>query len=445
MSILVDLINSSLTQIDLSEIEVVKAKHCISFNELMSVYEEDLVVTQSFRDCMAVCLAVSTSVKLESEPLWFYLVGAPSSGKSTICELLCADEHNTRPLSKFTGLVSGSRQGQHLIPFLQNKCVIVKDGTLLLESTPQQLANVYGELRDIFDGSLEAKYRNGVSASFSNITFGMIIGITERIYALSMAALGERFLHCRLETSRETEKERNKTAIRNILSGCKLSVAEGNDEGDSRSFPKQRQYTAGFINHLHSRLSNEDIIRPSFTEEDCDLIQALADVVACSRASAPRKHDREEITYDSRPEASTRLVKLLSKMALCLCYVFSCTKINNNIRRVLCKIALDTAQGNGGRQFNILKAITLSQQGLNKQAVAVVTDVPLETLNRKIDDLRSMKIIVQFKEASRGHSTGRRNHVLQCPVWVTNSFRRSFKAVRELNEKTKTENVGRST
>jgi len=427
---LLELISSSLVQIDLAEVEVTKARHCVTFDDLMNIYREDLLVTQSFEDCMAVCLAFHTSVKLEGEPLWMYLVGAPSSGKSTICELLCADEHNTRPLSKFTGLVSGSRQGQHLIPFLQNKCVIVKDGTLLLESTPQQLANVYGELRDIFDGSLEAKYRNGVSASFSNITFGMIIGITERIYALQMAALGERFLHCRLETTRETETERNATAIRRILSGCKLSVAQGNDEGDARSFPKQRQYTAGFINHLHSRLANEDIIKPNFTDEDCLLIQAISDVVACSRANAPRKSDREEITYDSRPEASTRLCKLFSKLALCLCYVYGTNKITKDITRILLKVALDTSRS---RQFDILKAITLSANGLNKQAVAVSTEVPLETLTRKIEDLRSMKVIGQEKEANR-QGQGRRNHVLTCPAWVTNSFRRTFKTLNGLSD-----------
>ncbi len=429
MNSIVELINASLTQIDLAEVEVTKARHCIDFTSLMGIYREDMVITSSFEDCMAICLAVHVAVKLESEPLWLYLVGAPSSGKSTICELICADEHHTRALSKFTGLVSGSRQGSHLIPYLQNKAVVVKDGTLLLESTPQQLANVYGELRDIFDGSLEAKYRNGVSASFSNVTFGMIIGITERVYALNMAALGERFLHCRLETTRETETERNSTAIRRILSGCKLSVSQGNDEGDSRSFPKQRQYTAGFINHLHSRLSNEDILKPSFTDDDCLLIQALADLVACSRASAPRKSDREEITYNSRPEASTRLVKLFSKLSLCLCYVYGCNKLTNTVKRVLCKVAIDTAHG---RQFDILKAICLSQQGLNKLAVAASTGVPLETLTRKIDDMKSMEILLQSKENQR-QSTGRRNHVLTCPVWVLNAFRRVFKAVKALN------------
>ena len=426
MSTLIDLINSSLTTIDLADIEVVKSKHCVDFKQLISIYEEDLVVTQSLKDCFALSLAVHVSVKLESEPLWLYLVGAPSSGKSTVCELLSADEHNTRPLSKFTGLVSGSRQGQLLIPFLQNKCVIIKDGTLLLESTPQQLANVYGELRDIFDGSLEAKYRNGVSASFSNISFGMIIGVTERIYALNMSALGERFLHCRLETTRYTEVQRNVSAIDRILNFSKLSVAEGNEEGDARSFPKQRRYTAGFINHIHSRIVNEDIIRVRYTSDDAMLIQSLADVVACSRASAPRKSNNEEITYDSRPEASTRLVKLLSKVALSLCYVFGTNSITPDIRRLLCKLAIDTSYG---RQHTILKAITLSKEGLNKLAIAAATEVPIETLNRRIEDLKSLRVIIQSKETNR-KITGRKNHVLTTPAWVTNAFRKAYKEYR---------------
>jgi len=423
---LVELINSSLEQVDLDNIEVVDAKHCTSFNDLIEIYKEDLTVTQSFTDCLAICLATHVSVKLEGEPLWFYLVGAPSSGKSTICELLSADEHHTRPLSKFTGLVSGSRQGSHLIPLLQNKCVVIKDGTLLLESTPQQLANVYGELRDICDGSLEARYRNGVSASFSNITFGMIIGITERIYGLNMAALGERFLHCRLDTTRETEQTRNVKAIFNTFNNARLSVAEGNEDGDCRSFPKQRQYTAGFINHLHSKIINEDIIRVSATDEDCLLLQALADVVSCSRASAPRKSDRDDISYDSRPEASTRVVKLLSKVTLGLNYVFGVSKLTPEIKRLLVKVTLDTSKS---RQHDILKAICLSKEGLNKQALVSATGVPLESINRKIEDLQSLNIVIKEKETER-RLTGRRNHVLTCPPWVVNSFRRTYRNIK---------------
>jgi len=420
---MLDIINNALTQIDFDTVSTVKAKACHSFDELINVYREDLVITDSFVDCLAICCAVHIAVRLESDPLWIYLVGPPSSGKSTICDLLSADEHHTRALSKFTGLVSGSRQGQHLIPMLQNRCVIVKDGTLLLESTPQQLANVYGELRDIFDGSLEARYRNGVSASFSNISFGMIIGITERIYGMNMSALGERFLHCRLETDRENEIRRNNSAITSLLKGIKLNVAEGNDNGDARSFPKQRSVTAGFLNHLHSRLSNESIISPNYKPEDVELIQSLADVIACSRASVPRQKN-EDIAYTSRPEASTRVAKQLTRLAVCLCYVYGVNGFNEKIRNNLRKVALDTSFS---KQHDMIKCVALAANGLNKSSVSVITDMNIDTCSRRIEDMISLGIFNKDKEPNR-QGRGRRLHVVTCPDWINKSFRIAYNA-----------------
>jgi hypothetical protein len=425
----IDLIRSSLSEVKLDEVVTVQPQQCDSFHRLMDIYAQDMTVTQSMVDCLAIGMAVHIAVALEGDPLWMYLVGAPSSGKSTICELLCADEIHSRPLSKFTGLVSGSRQGSHLIPMLQGKCVVVKDGTLLLESTPQQLANVYGELRDIFDGSLEAHYRNGVSASFSNISFGMVIGITERIYSLNMAALGERFLHCRLETSRDIEKQRNANAVANIFESAGRTNFEGNDAGDSRSFPKQRAYTAGFLGHLHGRIRNEEIIRPSYTQYDVQLIQALADMIACSRAQAPRSKEYgvNELLYDARPEASTRVVKQLSRLALCLCYVYNTKSITKPIRSLLTKVALDTAYS---RQHNILRTIALSAGGLNRQAIAAQTMIPLDTISRRIDDLISLGILIPSYSEHRS-AQGRAGKVLKCADWIGNALRMIEKHIND--------------
>lgn len=414
----VDLINQSLTEIDLSEVITVKPQRCENFYELMDIYRKDMTVTDSMVDCMAVGFATHIAVKIDGDPLWLYLVGSPSSGKSTICELLAADEVHSRPISKFTGLVSGSRQGSHLIPMLQNRCVIIKDGTLLLESTPQQLANVYGELRDIFDGSLEAHYRNGVSASFSNISFGMVIGITERIYGLNMSALGERFLHCKLETTRETEQLRNRSAISSIFSASKLTVAEGNDLADKRSFPVQKSFTAGFLSYLHNRVTAEEILRPSYTQEDAELIQAMADVIACSRAQTPRKDGQEEIMYESRPEASTRVVKQLSRLALCLCYVLGKSSIDSEILRLLKKVTLDTAFS---RQYSIIRHVAMSQNGLNRQSIAALTEIPLQSILRRIEDLCSLGIFISDSATIRPKQ-GRSVPVIKCDPWVQKAF-----------------------
>ena len=418
----VELLRSSLKEVKLDEVVTIRPQTCESFNTLMHVYRQDLTLTQSLEDCIAVSMAVHISSVLDGEPLWLYVVGSPSSGKSTLCELLGSDETHSRALSKFTGLVSGCRQGTHLIPMLQGKCVIVKDGTLLLESNPQQLSNVYGELRDLYDGSLNAEYRNGVSASFSNISFSMLIGITERIYSLNMAALGERFLHCKLETTRETETERNHKAIQSVFSATSRTVLEGNEAGDSRSFPKQRAYTAGFLSYLHMKIRSDEVLRPGYTRADADLIQALADMIACSRAQAPRVREYgspSELLYDARPEASTRVVKQLSRLALCLCYVFGVKEITPTICRLLTKVALDTAYS---RQHTIIRTVALSH-GLTRTAISSLTNIPLESISRRIDDLISLGIFLPDSQSNRPQR-GRSVPTLKCAPWIEDAFRR---------------------
>lgn len=419
---ILELISSSLTEIDLTEVSLVKSKQCLSFKDLINIYRKDLTITDSFIDCLAICCATHLAVKLESDPIWLYLVGPPSSGKSTICDLLSADSKLTRSLSKFTGIVSGDRKGKHLVPSFQNKCVIIKDGTLLLESNPLQLANVYGELRDIFDGSLEVSYRNGIEASFRNVNFGMIIGITERVYQLNMAGLGERFLHCRLETDRQNEIERNKSVINALLGGIKLNSSEGNENGDARQFPLQKQYTAGFLTHLHNRLTDKDIITPSYTQNDVNYIQSVADVIACSRASVPKTFKGDVIIYNSRPEASTRVAKQLTRMVIALCYVYDVKSITSQIKQNVCKVGKDTSYG---RQHDLIKTVALSQNGLNKSALAALTDIPLESCNRKIEEMESLGIFVKHKETNR-LMPGRKNHIIMTADWITNSFKTMY-------------------
>jgi hypothetical protein len=418
---IIDLIKASLVEVKLDEVVTIKPQQCSSFDDLIEVYKQDMSVTPSLEDCMAVCMAVHIAVALDGDPLWTYLVGAPSSGKSTICELLCSDELHTTPMDGLTGIVSGDRKGKHLVPLMQGKCVVVKDGTLLLESNPLQLANVYSELRCIFDGSLVKHFRNGVSAEFNNVSFGMIIGITERVYSLNMAALGERFLHCRLETTRDVEKARNAKAVQSIFEHTSKTNFEGNDAGDSRSFPKQRAYTAGFLSHLHSTLRNNDILRPGYTDHDVALIQSLADMIACSRAQAPRSKEfgSSELLYDARPEASTRVVKQLSRLALCLCYVLGTTEITQRIRVLLTKVALDTAFS---RQHNIIRTVALAESGLTRQSIAVLTSIPLETITRRIDDLISLGILIP-NDTDHRPVRGRTVPTLKCARWIQDAFR----------------------
>jgi hypothetical protein len=399
-------------------VQTVKPSACRSLGDLLTTFRTatpQMTITQSFEDCVVLCMAVHVSIRFDGDPLWMYLVGAPSSGKSTICELLSADERHTFTLSKFTGIVTGSPKGEHLAPKLNARCLVIKDGTLLLEGSKETLAGIYGELRDIYDGSLSIDYRNGRSGNFKNISFSAVMGMTERIYGLNTAILGERFLHCRLEMARETELERNRSAIRQVLTNSKPAVSDDNPDGDSRSFPVQRSAVAGFLQHMHSHIRDNTIIQPSYTTEDELLIQAMSDVIACSRAS------NDDDSYDARPEASTRVVKQVARLAMALCYVTESSSLNDYVVRLMLKVCLDSSFGH---QYRIIDCIAQAgEAGINRQGVAMLTNIPLETMSRRLKSLEKLGILERELEDAR-QGRGRRNHVLKVAEWIRESFDR---------------------
>jgi hypothetical protein len=144
-------------------------------------------------------------------------------------------------------------------------------------------------------------------------------------------------------------------------------------------------------------------------------------MIACSRAQAPRSKEfgTSELLYDARPEASTRVVKQLSRLALCLCYVLGVDSITQRIRVLLTKVALDTAFS---RQHNIIRTVALSQGGLTKTAISFQTAIPLETISRRIDDLISLGIFIP-NDTDRRPSQGRAIPTLKCAGWIRDAFR----------------------
>jgi hypothetical protein len=410
-------------EVVLDEINVVSMAKCTSFEQLVDCYREDLTIDKSFIRCLAVGVAVHISRLLTGDPLWIYLVGPPSSGKSTICELLAAYEIGTKCLSKFTGLMSGMGEGNHLISRLIGLCVIVKDGTLLLDLSVQQLQNILGELRDIYDGSLEAFYRNGVEASFSGVTFSMIIAITEKVYTLSMSALGERFMHIRLEHSRELEAERNNRVIDTMFGGGIQRFDINNSAESVLKFPKQAAMTAGFLDHLTHKIKDEPLIQPHCSKEHRDLLRYLGIIIAASRGEPAVDHRTQDVQYDATVESSTRVVKVLSRAAYCLCYVLGKKEIDQEVMDIVITMAHNTAFG---RQYQMLHYIAM-HDGIQRASLSQGVGIPLETVTRRIDALMTLDIleIAEGKRAERGRGVPS----IKCVDWVQEAFRKVEKYV----------------
>jgi hypothetical protein len=166
-----------------------------------------------------VCLATVATGWTEGDALWVYVVGAPSSGKTELVRAFKDDGSRTRFLSSLTpnSLVSGLRDGKHLLPDLNRRTLVIKDFTMTLESNRENRDALFGALRDAYDGSYAKAFGTVGTLGFDS-HFNLIAAVTTAIdgYYTVQSILGQRFLIVRTSfpDEFESDQERDVRAVR---------------------------------------------------------------------------------------------------------------------------------------------------------------------------------------------------------------------------------------
>src|SRR5262249_23758004 len=121
-------------------------------------------------DVVDVTLAVPAGNKLlKTDSLWLFLKGPPGSGKTEMMNALKGLPEWAMLVSNLTpaALISGfgdptkDRTGQSLLPQLDGKTLIVKDFTTILSMNPTARDEIFGILRDAYDGHASKNFGTG--------------------------------------------------------------------------------------------------------------------------------------------------------------------------------------------------------------------------------------------------------------------------------------------
>ena len=405
----------------------VEPEACDSFDSLWSQIEQELHTTEAMYDSLAVVMAISVSLNLGDVPLWAFLVGPASSGKSTISAILESATPYSFSVSKLTGMFSGFKskgdKDHGLVPLIQGKTMVIKDFTTVLTSPPTERDRVFGDLRDLYDGAGAAQYRNNVRRDYKGVRFGIVACVTDAIHAYNQTGLGERFLKCeidsvwddagRMERASSSHGGHIDKAMDSLLeSVCNVEIqATGNLSGiQSRAW--------GLLDNLYEHAEEKANISAVATgvanSSDYKLyVSHLAQLVALARANVERDRDKE-ITYRPRAELGVRLAKQLMKLTVSLCLVFGVNEPNDRIRRIIRKVALDTAIG-----FNleIILAVAHSKSGgLTRDELATKMNISVTKVVRHLSNMKELNIVreVKQKQTVGQHSTrGRRKVVVR--------------------------------
>lgn len=269
-----------------------------SLDDLYLIYKKWLHIEDTKR--VDVVLATYLTHQLEGTPIWLIIVGNSGDGKTEQVVALNKCPH-FRMLHKITSktLVSGSKDVRDLAPDLNNKIVVIPDMAQLLQLHPQEKGELWGQLRDLFDGYAGIDAGTGKRVKYEGIRVTLIACSTPKIDSqiLVHQDLGTRELIYRSED----------VCDENTL----MSMAFKNEEMEKQMKQELSEITCNF-------LKDKQIVRKEITEEELTELMNISMFISRVRASAEYDSYTNELRNFVYPERPTRIIKQLKRLYLAL-------------------------------------------------------------------------------------------------------------------------------
>ena len=360
-----------------------------ALKDVFTVYKKWLFLANT--DAIEVMLAVMMSNFIEGDPLWMFIVSPPGGSKTEMLMSLsrCENAFMISSLSAHS-LISGASHNNgdpSLIPKLNGRILVVKDFTAILSKRDQEKDEIFGTLRDAYDGTCVRTFGNGITRSYKS-RFSIIAAVTPSIYELSAQhlSLGERFLKYMVGSSlyhasedeiirRAVENVNKETAMRDELADVVAALLK-------RSPPDKLPY-----------------IGPEYTTK----LVALARFGARMRGVVGREHYRPEIVT-GRPsaEVGSRLGKQLSKLAMAIAIVNGRNRITEHEYRLVKKTMLDTIPQRVDDMVKTMwkKAPTVDDT-LRTKEISYLTRYPLATVSRLLADMNILDIVTKTGKSTQ--------------------------------------------
>ena len=320
-----------------------------------------------------VVLAAVVAHNFPGDPVWLFLVGPRGSCKTELLRTLTSSK--TYTLSSLTqhtlisGLKAKGGADPSLLPKLDGKVLVMKDFTTMLSARQEVRADIFGQLRDIYDGYCEKSFGSGVGKRGYKCHLGLVVGVTPVIdrYSSVDQALGERFLKFRLSykypdkaVRRARENAGEQLQMRSELSGKVRRFLERDWECNPNA--------VGCSEEMGQKIDN------------------LASLVALLRTAVP-KNRKGELEFLPEPEVGTRLCQQFAKLGAGLALVRGKSAIEAEEYEVLARVGRDSVPS---LRWRIVAGL-MENNGREWRAASEIgstTDIATETMTAHLNDLR---------------------------------------------------------
>lgn len=413
-----------------SEGNTVEPIECQSYTELVNYWRKALKWTELLDTTLSVMIAcaIGTDLKSQSDTVWIRVIGPPGSAKTTLCEALSIS-NLTFPTSVQRGFHSGYKgkgdndeEGENtdasLIPLIQNKTVIIKDGDTLLTSPARD--QTLAELRDIYDGTSRAHFKNKKHSIYKGINTTFILAGTSSLRKLNRAYLGERFLDCIIYDRGEKNKALEDEILNRAAFGalrCMRESSDGSEEGlvDANLLEAWKR-TAGYLNWLRSDINvpgssstikrNLHLIRKiDCSDSIISICKSFGSYVSYMRAKPDRGLEDED---DNEVELPTRLTRQFVRLANLLAVTLNRDAVDTEVMERVAKVVRDTSRG---FTYKIVCLLYEHKDGMSVTTLSGYLKRDNTPILRHLKFLRSIGVVRPFKTTNKTGNRGNKKHI----------------------------------
>lgn len=297
---------------------------------------------------LKIMFATMISFQFDCDPIWLFLIAPPASLKTEFISGLGLID-TVFPLSSLTpntfasGMRAGKGKSFSLLDNIKSKVITFKDFTGLLSGRYEDLQEILGQLREIYDGSFIKSFGSGVNVNWKG-KMGFIAGVTPAIdkHSTVSSALGERFIQYRLPGVRDIDV-------------AMMAIAQSVRPSNYREEVKQL-FLDFYLNlDLPEKLEEITISNTYMLK-----IANLCSLAVKARAGTFRDGYKKDLIYVPAPESPARLAKQFSILGRCLAVINENKEFTEKEYKILLKVAFDTIPH---QRLLILNALFGSQTG----------------------------------------------------------------------------------
>lgn len=345
----------------------------ISYEQLKLIMDKWLLIIDP--GLVKVVLATMIANRIKADPVWIFLLAPSGGGKTEIMNglLKCPEYYSLSQLTPNTflsGYKSTKKEPSLLKRLPKGATIGFKDFTSILDGNRDDLKDIMGQFRDLYDGHMMKTTGTGDEIFWSG-KIGFIAGCTPIIeQRMSMiGAMGERFLNYKIKNPKRKDLR------------AKMRSNIGN-EGKMRE-----EIQDAFAGYLKGIVIPDEL--PKVPDEVDIVIESMTDFIAISRSVIMRSFDnKKEIEYIVEPEMSSRTYKQLYTMAMALIIMNGGGWLSED-DYILRNLAISSIHS---MRYNLIRHMLDYKTQVKTTTLAIELGYPTTTTRRYLEDLAAINM-----------------------------------------------------